>query len=384
LKGDHLHAVIVPDLKIIHDRGLSNLDEVFKWNVVDAYNKKVSPYKKLASFTLVNEMLPRTRLSKLKRFLLPDLASVSKRKAKQENEPDFEEYSILKNFLAEHKGISVGPKDHLEIDLALDSLDKVTLQVFIENTFGILFKDEQLSEYSTVEKLAEYIRTVKTKTSIEEINWGEILKEKININLPKSWLTFSIFKFISKFFFKIYFRYKVEGNKKLPDGPIIIAPNHQSFFDALFVSISLKNKLFRRTYFYAKEKHVGNKLLKFMADKHNIIVMDINKELKQSLQKMAMALKKGKNIIIFPEGTRTTNGQLGNYKKTFAILSRELNIPVVPVSIKGAFEALPKGSFIPRPFKKIRVKFLEPIYPGNHTYDSLTNLVMNKVSTEVG
>ena len=383
LKDDHLHAVIFPNLQVIHEKGISNLDEVFTWDVIDAYNKKVSPYKKITSFNLVNEPLPRTRLSKLKRFMIPDLAGTSRRKTDNSNEPNFDEYGILRKFLSEHKGISVAPNDHLEIDIGMDSLDKVTLQVFIENTFGILFKDEDFARYATVDKLAEYIQAAKTKSIVEEINWGEILKEKISIKLPESWYTFSIFKVVSKFFFKIYFRYKVEGNKKLPDGPMIIAPNHQSFFDALFVGISLKNKLFRRTYFYAKEKHVANKLLKFVADKHNIIVMDINKELKQSLQKMASVLKKGKNIIIFPEGTRTMNGQLGKYKKTFAILSRELNIPVVPVSIKGAFEALPKGSFIPRPFKKIHVKFLDPIYPENHTYDSLTNLVMDKVSTEV-
>lgn len=384
MKDDHLHAVIVPDFAVIHNRSISNLEEEFRWNVIDAYNKKVSPYKKVANYNLVNNPLPRTRLSKLKRFLLPELVEQSEREdSNQVDYPEFEEFNILKSFLEEQKSVTVKPNDHVEIDLGLDSLDKVTLQVFINNTFGIEFKDEHFAEFPTVEKLAEHIQATKTKTVVEDINWGEILKEKISLKLPANWLTFSIFKIVSKFFFKLYFRYKVEGHKKLPEGPMIIAPNHQSFFDALFVSISLKNRLFRRTYFYAKEKHVGNKWLKFLANKHNIIVMDINKELKQSLQKMAAVLKTGKNIIIFPEGTRSTTGKLGKYKKTFAILSRELNIPIIPVSIKGANEALPKGSLIPRPFKKIHVKFLDPIYPGDLTYDSITDLVVNKVNMEV-
>ena len=58
-------------------------------------------------------------------------------------------------------------------------------------------------------------------------------------------------------------------------------------------------------------------------------------------------------------------------------------MPVVPVAIKGAFKALPKGSLIPRPLKNIQVKFLKPVYPENYTYDSLNDLVFRKVSAEL-
>lgn len=135
----------------------------------------------------------------------------------------------------------------------------------------------------------------------------------------------------------------------------------------------------KKTYFYAKEKHLKRRWLRFIANRNNVIIMDINKDLKHSIQKMAEVLKKGKNIIIFPEGTRTINGKIGKFKKTFAILSRELNIPVVPVAIKGAFEALPTGKKIPKPWKKITVKFMQPVYPENHSYDSLMEIVQKRV-----
>jgi long-chain acyl-CoA synthetase len=180
----------------------------------------------------------------------------------------------------------------------------------------------------------------------------------------------------------LYFRLRGEGTDNIPEGPCILAPNHQSFIDGLFVSAFLKNRTMRKTYFYAKEKHVRDRLVRAFAQRHNVIIMDINRDLKQSLQKLAEVLRKGRNIMIFPEGTRTQTGDLGNFKKAFAILSRELNVPVVPVSIKGAFDALPKGSKIPRPWKKIHIKFLEPVYPENHNYDSLTDLVFNKLASE--
>ncbi|MBN1302424.1 MAG: AMP-binding protein [Melioribacteraceae bacterium] len=383
LKDEQLHAVIVPDFVKMKELEVSNYEEAFRWKVIDKYNQKVTPYKKISGFTLYNEPLPRTRLSKLKRFMLSELiVNSNKNKSADVIEPDTEEYRIIKNFLSQQKDITIHPKDHIEMDIGLDSLDKVTLQVFLQSTFGVVLKDEHLMQYSTVEKLAEFIAESKSKIEVEEINWGEILQEKIPLKLPESWLTWSVFKFVSKLVLRVYFRLKVDGQEKLPEGPIIITPNHQSFYDGMFVSIFLKNKLFRKTYFYAKEKHVANKLMKFIADKHNIIVLDINKELKQSLQKMAAVLEKGKSLIIFPEGTRTTDGSLGKFKKTFAILSKELNVPIVPVSIKGAFEALPKGKLIPKPFKKIRIKFLDPVYPENHSYENLTNIVFNKLRSD--
>ena len=94
---------------------------------------------------------------------------------------------------------------------------------------------------------------------------------------------------------------------------------------------------------------------------------------------MAAALKIGKKIIIFPEGTRTKTGELGNFKKTFAILSTELNVPVVPVAIEGANRALPVGAKIPRPWKRVKVRFLEPIQPEGHTPETLTEGVYSKI-----
>jgi long-chain acyl-CoA synthetase len=110
--------------------------------------------------------------------------------------------------------------------------------------------------------------------------------------------------------------------------------------------------------------------------------MDLNKDLKESLQKLAEILRKGKNIIIFPEGTRSRDGKLGSFKKAFAILSRELNVPIVPVSIKGAFEALPKGKILPRPWKKIDVKFHQPVFPENQDYEAISEKVFRILAAE--
>jgi len=265
------------------------------------------------------------------------------------------------------------------MDLGLDSLDKVGFETYLNQTFGVKIDPVEMLRFNNVLLLAEHVREVKTKVEEQKINWRAILREKVPLQLPKTWATGSIMVRLSRLFFHSYFRFNAWGMKNIPEGPCIIAPNHQSFFDGLFVASYLRTRQIKKTYFYAKEKHVKTPWLKFLANRNNIIIMDLNNDLKASIQKMAEVLKRNKNLIIFPEGTRTKNGQLGQFKKTFAILSRELNIPVVPVSIRGAFEALPKGSFFPKPFKKVDIEFLKPVYPGEDTYDSLAVRVKEQI-----
>ncbi len=381
-KQDTLHAVIYPDYQKAKELGIENVEEMIKWQVIDKYNQSVTPYKKVMKFSLIKEPLPRTRLLKLKRFLFPKLEMISKEKLESIVEPDFQEYLLIKDFLKQQKEITIRPSDHLEIDLGLDSLDKVNLGVYLESNFGVKLTEAELVGFPNIVELAENIRDRKTKLSVEAIDWGKIFKEHLDLDLPKSWFTHNIIKNIAKVFLKLYFRLKGEGLENLPDGPFILAPNHQSFFDGLFVAVFLKNKLMKQTYFYAKEKHVKNKFLKLVAAKSNVIVMDLS-DLKTSLQKMAEVLKRGKNIIIFPEGTRSQTGEIGDFKKTFAILSRELNIPIVPVAINGAYDALPRGTHFPKPWKKINVNFLKPILPEDLSYDSIKEIVQSKVSEQL-
>ena len=87
--------------------------------------------------------------------------------------------------------------------------------------------------------------------------------------------------------------------------------------------------------------------------------------------------------MIFPEGTRTRDGQLGRFKDVFSILSCELQVPIIPVAIQGGYEAMPRGTFIPKPFHKISVNFLPAIPPKNHSYESLSDEVKNNIAEKL-
>jgi long-chain acyl-CoA synthetase len=110
--------------------------------------------------------------------------------------------------------------------------------------------------------------------------------------------------------------------------------------------------------------------------------MDLAKDLKESIHKMAEVVKLGKKILIFPEGTRTETGGIGTYKKTYAILSTELNVPVVPIAISGAFYG-EKTDKMRVKRTKITVEFLPPISPEGINPDELNNLVKQRIEERI-
>lgn len=380
LHNEHLHIAIVPDIEKFEQMGVQNITEYFKTQIIPVFNAKLSPYKRIMKFAIVNTELPRTRLSKIQRFKLPE--HVEKSQGKKIADGKFVEteyYLAVKGFIEKQIDFDIQPTHHVELDLGLDSLNKMSLLDYIDRSFGVKMDEKKLISFPSLSDLADYIKEKGQWFKEETISWTETLKEKVDIKLPKSWPTHNILKSLAKYFFKIYFRFHGEGMENIPEGPCIITPNHQSFIDGLFVAAFLKRKVFKQTYFYAKKKHVNNGFLRFLARTNNVIVVDMDGNIKDSIHQMAAALKEGRKIIIFPEGTRSKDGSLGEFKKTFAILSTELNVPVVPVAIEGADKALPVRSKIPRPWKKVSVRFLKPIHPEGLTAEALVNGVYGKI-----
>ena len=381
MKDGILQAVLVPDFRKLSEAGINNIEEYFKWNIIDKTNRTVSPYKKILRFHIASFELPKTRIGKLKRYMFPDL--VVEREHTIENEPKTREYQAVKKFLEDETQQKVHPDDHIELDLALDSLGRVSLSAFIETAFGVDIPESNLADFPSVAKLAEHLTQKKTRLNFEGISWSQILKEKVHLNLPESWFTHNLLKNVFQVGFRLFMRVKAKGIDNLPDEPCIIAPNHQSILDGFLVASFFKREFMKKTYVYAKEKHFHHPFLRFLANRNNIILVDVNKDLKLSIQKLAEVLKKGKNLMIFPEGTRTLTGKLGEFKQTFAILSQELQVPVVPVVINGSYNILPSGARFPRLFRKVSVEFLKPVYPENHSYEALKNLVYNRLENKL-
>ena len=93
----------------------------------------------------------------------------------------------------------------------------------------------------------------------------------------------------------------------------------------------------------------------------NIVAIDPNVNLVRAMQAGAVGLKHARVLIVFPEGTRSIDGHVAEFKKGAAILAFELGVPIVPVGIRGGFEAWPRGGRFRR--HPIEFHFGDPIDP---------------------
>ena len=382
--GDLLRAIVVPQTPWASLLSDTQIEVALKREVIEPYNRSVANYKKVMALTVYKGELPRTKLDKLQRFKLQALLEtcrISQPVCNEEPEPDMEEYRIIKQYIEQEKKVPVKPSSHVETDLAMDSLDKVGLQGFIEHTFGMKLLVEDMAAFPDIKAMAEYVASRKTKVEVEDVDWHSFLNETVpDLRIPQASCLFPFVNKCLKLFFRVYNSLRIYGRIQIPArGPYILAPNHQSYVDAPVVLSGLTCRQIKTCYFFATEQHVRSKFRRALADKNNTIIME-QAHLKESIQKLAQVLKEGKNIVIFPEGSRTHDGELGDFKLSFAILSKELNIPIIPVCIRGAYDALPRHRKYLYP-RHIEVHYLPPIIPTSDiTYQQLADKVKQAIA----
>ncbi len=368
LRDDLLHALIQPVAGFLGGVPAQQAEH-FRWNLLEPYNRVAPPAKKITQLTIVQSDLPKTRLGKLKRHELAALA-VGTFSGDSVPAPKPEDlgpaYAAFDRFLrTELECLRVAPTAHWEMDLALDSLARLSVLVFIEMTFGVKLPESVFQEFPTVLALAKHADAQRLFFRENAGGWDTLLKVQPSaqpLELPRSgW----VHPFLKNFFgilLRLLFRVRAEGRENIPaQGPCILVANHQSYIDGLFVSMFLTNAFLRRMFYYAKRKHVVNGLFEWLARNCNVIIVEVGRDVQISLQMMAQALREGGNLLIFPEGTRSADGLLGDFKGTFAALATELKVPVLPIAIRGAFRALPRGRRLPRFFTRVTVRFLPPI-----------------------
>ena len=365
LLDDMLQALVVPNMDYVRLHTGQTAEALLREEFAQ-FNKGTMSYKKIKQFHIISRELPRTRLGKIQRHLLlnylPPNFSNQKKEEKEENRS--ETYQLLKQFIEKECEKTAHGDDHFELDLGMDSLNRVALIAYVEAVFGVLIPENQIDEYSTLNKLTQYVEERASVTHNAEISWKEILNHKLEeLKLPKSGALHWILDRIIRIGFHLFYRYRAKGLENIPDSPCIIIGNHRSAFDGVFITSKLRWKTTKKSFFFAKAKHFRNQLTRFLAHRSNIIIMDVNTNIRKSLQQMSKVLKQGKNVIIFPEGTRAKDKKLKAFRDAFAILSVEFQIPVIPVLITGSERATFRSIRIPRFLSKIELEVLPSILP---------------------
>mgnify|MGYP000945422429 FL=1 len=377
--NDKLVAIIVPDLLECRKQGITNIKAYVK-NIVEDYNLTVHNYEKILDYKLYEEELPKTRVGKLRRFMLPELYLKTNVKKKKVEEPDNEVYRLLKDYIKKLKGIEAQPEENLELEIGMDSLDIVEFFAYVENSFGIQLDEEKFSEISNLKSLSEYINEKATKIESGEVDWKKIIDAAPPVEEKNRWAT-RVLRPLFDLTIKLYFRLKRVNRDKLSDKPQIFVSNHQSFIDSLVLGSLLPAGILYNTIFLAIDWYFKKGILKLLVSHGNVVLIDINKNIKKSVEEIAGNVKAGKNVLIFPEGARTKDGKVAEFKKVFAIIAKELDVDVQCLGIKGAFEAYSRYMKFPKP-KKIEVAVLEKFKPEG-TYDEIVEKARNIIKNYV-
>ncbi|MDH4231399.1 MAG: AMP-binding protein [Nitrospirota bacterium] len=373
---ESLHAVIVPDFDYAKQAGISNIQEAVKWEI-NELSGKLPSYLRVTGYSVTKEPLPRTPLGKLRRFMIKgDII----RPAPAGEKVTAEEAPAVRDETAQAIINAIGqfskdrqkimPDDNLELDLGLDSLSKIELVASLEKTFSLQLPENFLADIHTVGELTVKIR-IQTSRGVSaegavKTSWKNILTtepaEEILFGESKALLLpMFLLHTILKLIFKLFFRLEARGVQNIPaGGNFILAPNHASYLDGFAVLLSVPFARFRNICTLGLSDYFSGTFKGWLARLGNVIPIDSSSYLNKALQTSAQVLRHGYSLSVFPEGGRSFDGNLMEFKKGVGILAVETGVAVVPVLIEGAFEALPRTAVWPRP-RKIIVTFGRPL-----------------------
>jgi len=194
-------------------------------------------------------------------------------------------------------------------------------------------------------------------------------------------MSYIIFKFIFWVLFKIIFRLKVIGKENLPKtGPYIIACNHTSLLDPPAVGVSVPMSV----YYMGKKGIFRNKVAAWLLRSWHVFPVDQKRADLASIKKAMKVLDDGNGLIVFPEGTRSRDGEIGEVTNGVGFFAAKSNASIIPAFIKGSFEAWRPGARFLKP-KQVVLRFGVPIDPKDYMsgnkgdYDRITDEVMNRI-----
>jgi len=174
----------------------------------------------------------------------------------------------------------------------------------------------------------------------------------------------------------LLFKVRYFGTRNVPrTGPVLLVSNHQSFMDPPLVGISLK----RICSFMARDSLFTNRWFGWLIASVNAFPVSRDTADIGAIKESFRRLKKAQALVLFPEGTRTSDGKIQPLFPGFCGIAKKTQVPIIPTLIDGVFQAWPRKNILPRPGSVI-VEYGQPIMPEeykNLTADELADQIRN-------
>lgn len=152
----------------------------------------------------------------------------------------------------------------------------------------------------------------------------------------------------------------------------VFVANHQSIFDIFLIYGWLRSKFKWIMKKEIKRIPLVGKACEYAG--HIFIDRTNSRSAARSIEAAAKRLIGGVSVVIFPEGTRTHDGLIGKFRRGAFLLASDLNLPLVPITIKGAFEVLPRNTFLIHP-GKITMVIHNPLNTESYNHDNINELI---------
>ena len=188
----------------------------------------------------------------------------------------------------------------------------------------------------------------------------------------------------SKIVAKALFGFRAYGREHIiEDGPAILAMNHESYLDPPLAGICCR----REIYYLARKTLLQWPVLGPLFPKMNVVPVDQERADAGALKAVIRVIRGGHSTVIFPEGSRTLDGNLLPAQPGLGFIIAKTGAPVVPMRIFGAHAAFPRGG-TPKPFRRITIAIGEPMRfseaelsaGGRNLYQQLSERVMERIA----
>jgi long-chain acyl-CoA synthetase len=393
-EGDRLHAVIVPNFEALRQKKIVNAKEVIRFDI-ESLSQQIASTKRIGSYEIWQEDLPRTTTRKIKRFEVEkrvktnqarravDDAELPSEQPLTADEVAWLDQSRVQQALkivreaARAAPPTLRPGHNLELDLGLDSMQRVELLSQIEEQLGGNVEESRLAEIYTVRDLLDAVLQSAASgeggpgTRTVFAGWKAILAEDPDaadvISLARPQPISNAFWYMVSRLIQVVafdrFDLHVRGIEKLPQsGAYILSSNHESYIDPLILASVLPPKVFDKVFAVGTSEIFGKGFMLRLAHSLRIVVVDPDANLIPAMRAGAFGLRQGRPLILYPEGERSIDGTPKLFKKGAAILAIHLQVPIVPLAIDGFYEAWPRNKPF-QGFTPLKIAIGDPILP---------------------
>lgn len=368
IEGGKLVALVVPAARAPRAGVLD--DERAIRSALRERGNELPSYMQLAGVAIIDEPLPRTLIGKLQRHRLSSLYRAARGRGVARPAPARELSPPDRALLAEPGAGRIWtwlgtrfPQTQLslemspQLDLGVDSLGWIELTVDLERALGIRLNEAALERVVTLRDLIVAAQAaaparadgVAAATWLEHPSWWERA-------------VWSAGHVVNRFLVRLVSRVRTEGAEQLPQrGPYVLCPNHSSYLDAPALAAALPWIILDQVVWAGSvDVMFSNAVRRLFSRLARVLPIDPVGGARMGLALSAQALGRGRILVWFPEGWRTTDGLLRPFLPGIGALMLSAPVPIVPVRIEGTFAAWPAQRRFPRPHP-IVVRFGTPI-----------------------